>query len=476
MATFFPQSDVSLMDIHGVGAVKQERYGSVFLSIIQEYCRDHQIEASLKPTRTSSAATKRVVGKQPQMFKAQDHWEPEDISTREFIHKKIRKIGSIEEVNKHYSSDSPIDQYARTIAHLILEKKSDSSGESVDLDENLMRAKRIINSIPIQKPDDSFSDDHLQRIRKKYSRAYEPWTTQEDELLAELSATRRDTETLAGLFQRQPSAISNRIKKLTFYQRGKTEGKGQRSKPGEDLRVIGPKADIATLGDEQDGIELQLICLANSRKHSGRCIAGKQFFLKQVGEWIRPVSRRETGELSVSEIRFPDGSLPELLDVVTVRLEEHILHTYQVENYLINEGQEWVKTGRLAADELRDLCDDVDTLWINGYHSSNGINDRIPLNMADDRLGSSLLLIRPDNLSISVAQESRKKMKVRGKFSYKGTKYALVITDSMVEKKYLQKTSCEYPVKENNVFLCLSIGEPHEGYCYKLLAGVINLL
>ena len=39
MAAHFPQTKTALMDIHGVGAVKQEKYGDLFLSVIHAYCR-----------------------------------------------------------------------------------------------------------------------------------------------------------------------------------------------------------------------------------------------------------------------------------------------------------------------------------------------------------------------------------------------------------------------------------------------------
>jgi ATP-dependent DNA helicase RecQ len=44
MATFFPQSSDSLLDIHGVGAVKCRKFGALFQDIIGRFCREHQIE------------------------------------------------------------------------------------------------------------------------------------------------------------------------------------------------------------------------------------------------------------------------------------------------------------------------------------------------------------------------------------------------------------------------------------------------
>lgn len=48
MAAFFPHSHRSLLDIHGVGAMKINRYGSVFLKIIRKYCSEHKIKEKRK--------------------------------------------------------------------------------------------------------------------------------------------------------------------------------------------------------------------------------------------------------------------------------------------------------------------------------------------------------------------------------------------------------------------------------------------
>ncbi len=54
MAAFFPQTQRSLMELHGVGEVKFARYGRNFLNIISSYCDTHQIEE--RPKRKSKAA------------------------------------------------------------------------------------------------------------------------------------------------------------------------------------------------------------------------------------------------------------------------------------------------------------------------------------------------------------------------------------------------------------------------------------
>ena len=51
--------------------------------------------------------------------------------------------------------------------------------------------------------------------------------------------------------------------------------------------------------------------------------------------------------------------------------------------------------------------------------------------------------------------------------------YWLSVTDPEVEATYYNNDFGEYPITGENVFICVSIGEPYEGYCYKLVAGVI---
>ncbi len=54
--------------------------------------------------------------------------------------------------------------------------------------------------------------------------------------------------------------------------------------------------------DREDRVPMQMVCLANSRKLMGRCIAGKQRQAgKAAGRWIRPVSQRENQEVSEYE-------------------------------------------------------------------------------------------------------------------------------------------------------------------------------
>jgi len=212
--------------------------------------------------------------------------------------------------------------------------------------------------------------------------------------------------------------------------------------------------------------------LANSRKLRGRCIAGKEYFRQnRFGAWIRPVSDRQTGELTVRETTCGKGVYPELLDIVSIPLQRPLPQAYQVENILIAPGQSWVKDGKLDKKYLPKMLDDVPSLWSNGWHSSNGLNDRLPQEKAEREIRSSLVFIKPESFVIHVDQEFKGK-KARAKFKYKGTEYWLIITDP-IENKFKSKPVGDYKITKE-VFLCISLGEPYREWCYKLVAGVIT--
>jgi hypothetical protein len=167
-----------------------------------------------------------------------------------------------------------------------------------------------------------------------------------------------------------------------------------------------------------------IICLANSRKTSGRCVAGKEVLPNGTGAWVRPVSKRPTAELSEEDRRFQDGKDPKLLDVVRIPLVEPRPHGFQVENHLIDDGYYWTKVRKATWAELRLALDPVaGPLWDNSSSSYNGLRDRVQEAVANQS-NSSLRLIEVDDLKVVVHVEGAEfgngKRKVRGRFTFNG--------------------------------------------------------
>ncbi len=80
----------------------------------------------------------------------------------------------------------------------------------------------------------------------------------------------------------------------------------------------------------------RIVCLANSRKLNGRCVAGVELSGGERVGWIRPVSAREHGEVSEYERQYEDGSDPRVLDIMDVPLLETLPKGCQQENWLLD--------------------------------------------------------------------------------------------------------------------------------------------
>ncbi len=219
----------------------------------------------------------------------------------------------------------------------------------------------------------------------------------------------------------------------------------------------------------------RILCLANSRKLSGRCIAGIELTGNRRLGWIRPVSEREHEEVSEYERQYEDGSDPRVLDLMEVPLLAACPRGYQQENWRLDPEYYWQNLGRASWTDLQRVADPVAPLWIDGNHTYNGRNDKIPLDEAA-ALTSSLRLIRVDRVTLSVFSPGEAfgnpKRRVQGQFTYNGADYRLWVTDPGYEREYLLKPDGSYQVGES--FLTVSLGEPHNDACYKLIAAVIE--
>lgn len=219
----------------------------------------------------------------------------------------------------------------------------------------------------------------------------------------------------------------------------------------------------------------RIVCLANSRKLNGRCVAGIELSSSARVGWIRPVSAREHEEVSEYERQYEDGSDPRLLDVMDVPLLKHQPKNYQQENWLLDPDTYWRRIERLKWGDLSSLADKVDRLWIDGESSYNGLNDRIALPQAIG-VRSSLRLIQVDRMTLSVFRPGEAfdnpKRRVQGRFEHAGMEYRHWVTDPTYERAYLARGDGDYEIGES--YLTMSLGEPLKGYCYKLIAAVIE--
>lgn len=216
-----------------------------------------------------------------------------------------------------------------------------------------------------------------------------------------------------------------------------------------------------------------IVCLANSfRPPGGRCIAGREIGTGASGAWIRPVSARATRELATAEIQYPDGQLPQLLDIVSIPISGPVPAAHQTENHVIAPGS-WIKQGCMSALQAETLLDHPPTLWVNRDSSSAGVLDRVTAEESR-HLHGSLLLIQPDDFRVETGTRySTGQRLVRASFEYNGIHYNLSVTDAVVRRSFAQHEPGQYPM--DAVYICVSLTLPFDkdGRCHKLVAGII---
>ena len=178
----------------------------------------------------------------------------------------------------------------------------------------------------------------------------------------------------------------------------------------------------------------EIICLANSKKWQNRCIAGKDC---ENHKWVRPVSSRGKGALSIEEISFSNGKYPKLLEIIRIPLEEDVSTYCQPENIAIGKGV-WEKIGTYSETKLDMLCDNPKTIWRNEGNKNDRISEEY---VKKHNMRSSLLLINPISLKLhSYDNTYNGERKTRALFEYNHTNYNLGVTDLIIKEEYKKKT------------------------------------
>ena len=222
---------------------------------------------------------------------------------------------------------------------------------------------------------------------------------------------------------------------------------------------------------------IRFICLANSRKKSGRCLAGKADLQGFYTQWIRPISGRESEELRAPEFLIHTGGEAQVLDLLEVKLLNHKPRLHQQENYLMDASVPLLKVGSVTTAEVRELVDSPLSLWGAGHSSKNGGNDFVPKEEIVN-YSESLYLIDVRQLKLHISEEWsinwRRNQKVfRAEFRVGGSEYKLKITDPTFEAQFASKDVGTYIIEE--ALLTISLGEEFENKHWKLVAGVIPI-
>ncbi|MFZ5450593.1 MAG: dual OB domain-containing protein [Thermodesulfobacteriota bacterium] len=217
---------------------------------------------------------------------------------------------------------------------------------------------------------------------------------------------------------------------------------------------------------------VRFICLANSNKMGGRCIAGLRLDGKG---WIRPVGPSSSRELSSKQYRLNDYSEPKLLDVLEVDLSRPVPEPHQPENFLISKKR-WRLVERPASARCLKL---LESYLVSGPGLFGNPLDRVAHDIfKETAVASSLALVQPKKLRWIIDDYAGKR-RSRAFFELGKIHYNLAITDPWWKARMLDLPYGMHPLTEpglkgdERILLTLSLGDPFEGFCYKLVAAII---
>lgn len=212
----------------------------------------------------------------------------------------------------------------------------------------------------------------------------------------------------------------------------------------------------------------KIICLANSKKFSERCLAGIEVDETSDGykiissgskpKWLRPVSKNEHGE-------FPAriAQSISLLDVIEFDLVVPCPSGYQTENVYFSENSvKTVTSIRLSSTNLDKLTCDSNTLFGN---RGKAVHEDVI-----DSLDHSLVFIKVNRYNVFIKPENNQ---LRMNFFYNSVEYDLPITDIKFEAQFRNNDRILEGVQ--HLYLTISLAVVHNNWHSKLIAGVIYI-
>jgi hypothetical protein len=233
---------------------------------------------------------------------------------------------------------------------------------------------------------------------------------------------------------------------------------------------------------------VEILCLANSRKHNGRCVAGLR---TDGGGWIRPVGKNDLKVLMERHYQYGDGDEAMPLDLIRLAVDTPLPVPHHPEDWQI-AGKRWELLARpappdLAVPLLREHLE-------RGPELLGCTRAAVPVAEFCQRpAAASLTLVWAKNLCWSISRVGEyQRRRTRVKFTVSGRNgaadYDLALTDPEWEHRLSSLPVGDHPQEAapgiaatDRVLLTVSLSEPlggqpvrnEDGLCYKLAAAVI---
>jgi len=211
----------------------------------------------------------------------------------------------------------------------------------------------------------------------------------------------------------------------------------------------------------------RFVCLANSYKEGGRCVAGIELDNNNnpktkngSPKWIRPIC-----DTLYKEIPTDLVAQLNLLDIIEIETTDSPDEkNYQSENIYFSENSIKV-VDRFNSENLNSLLDNRKLIF-----NSRG---KAMSEEFVESLSYSLMFIKTNEFQIvsKTFDDRSKKPQLRMLFCYHQNEYDFSITDPVFLHKYKVNRNFINAYKE--ALLCVSVSIPWNNWHYKLIAGII---
>jgi ATP-dependent DNA helicase RecQ len=234
MAIYFPHSENTFGQMHGVGQAKIQQYAAIFLPIIRAHCQAKDLKERPKLVPRRAAPPRMTIGKSRMEEVAEAFADGQSVDElMQFYGVKRRTIlghlssfveaGNMLPIEKVRTASSLAVDVQTAVLQKFAELDTDylrpyfdAFNEEIEYDE--LHIMRLVYWLETADPPTgntvSAYHERLDQIKANYSRAYESWTADEDEKLRQLFANNQTIQAIADTLERQPSAIHGRLRKL----------------------------------------------------------------------------------------------------------------------------------------------------------------------------------------------------------------------------------------------------------------------
>lgn len=216
---------------------------------------------------------------------------------------------------------------------------------------------------------------------------------------------------------------------------------------------------------------MRMVCLANSFRHGGRCLGGvlldsnnNIIYNNDQPRWIRPI-----GNTGNEEVSLHISEQINLLDIIEFQAtEDSVINvSHQKENVILGEDPYLSKKGIFPRKNLFSLIDNRNCNLIFG-NRGKAVPEEKAMNM-----NRSLTFLMINNFEIYEQPRYNGGIGTQKRliFKYQDNKYDLSITDPYFIQSYEKNKFLFDDI--DKLYITISLGAAYEGWCSKIIAGII---